>query len=264
MSILRRDPKCCACGKELPPRQSLAETFGQAGWNVVSNAPSGSGLDAALYTALVCGQCDSISCYPCAGFRPDTHPEGSNYSVSCPKCGGKVVPLNSDIYRTLLAKAEHTLIDAVRQGDVERTKELIADGVNLTVMNPEGGTALHDAAKSGSVEVTKLLLEHGAEVNARDRIGMTPLYLAAWEGHAEVVTLLLNCGADTDTKDSMLGASPLLRAAVSNHTEVVKVLAEHGANVSLTDSAGETALQLVEKRGYSQIAKVLRAHGAKG
>jgi len=97
-------PECCICSKELPPGKSLAETFGQAGWNNVSADSPGRGLDAALYTALICNQCESISCYPCAGFRPDTHPEGLNISVSCPKCGGTVIPLNSEIYQTLLAK----------------------------------------------------------------------------------------------------------------------------------------------------------------
>lgn len=172
-------PKCSVCGKELPPGPSLAQEFGQAGWVIVTSASPGTGLDAALYTALVCEKCESISCYPCAGFRPGTHPDGPNYSVACPKCGGKVVPLNTDIYRALLVKAGHTPIKAVRQGDAEIAKELIAAGGDLSEKNAGGGIMLHDAAKSGNVEITRILLEQGAAINARDRIGMTPLYLAA-------------------------------------------------------------------------------------
>ena len=61
-------------------------------------------MGAALYSAVVCSQCESIACYPCAGFRPDTHPDGPNYSLICPKCGGEVIPLNSESYQALLAK----------------------------------------------------------------------------------------------------------------------------------------------------------------
>lgn len=61
----------------------------------------------------------------------------------------------------------------------------------------------------------------------------------------------------------MLGASPLLRASVSGHAEVVRALAERGADVNLTDSAGESPLQLAKKRGYSGIVEILCAHGAK-
>jgi hypothetical protein len=251
-------PKCCLCGKELPPQPSIAAKFGQAGWGGFSNSKPGTGPDATCYGGWICEKCGSIYCHPCGGVIP-----GKPISLKCPKCSGKEFPLNSDNYRTMLVKAEDDLNKAASQGNIKRVKELIAIGVKINAKNKEGGIVLHNAASSGNLKLTKFLLEQGATVTARDRVNITPLYLAAREGHTEVVKLLLDNDAFIDVMDSVLGASPLIIAVAKGHADVVEVLAKRGADVNLTDIAGFSALQLAKKRGYTEIISILRSHGAK-
>ncbi|GLD99545.1 hypothetical protein PINS_up008271 [Pythium insidiosum] len=58
---------------------------------------------------------------------------------------------------------------------------------------------LLEAAKNGDVERVRSLLDEGVDVNARDDHDFCePLHLAAQGGHADVVRLLLDRGADRD------------------------------------------------------------------
>lgn len=67
---------------------------------------------------------------------------------------------------------------------------LIARGIDLTVRNNDGDTALHVAVKSGSVEIARTILQHGADMNVKDGSGLTALYLAEEIENDEMVALL--------------------------------------------------------------------------
>jgi ankyrin repeat protein len=207
------------------------------------------------------------------GFGPETDADWRDLLI-CPKCGGEVTPLNSDVWRTLLAKraaAEASGYGAKAEGQapIEGSGEVNVDHLveqvaqRMIQNEQDQSLALHKAAKAGKAEEVRRLLNAGSDVEARDGAGMTPLYLAASEGHQEVVELLLNHGAYVNARDAVLGASPLQRAATFGHAEVVRVLLERGADVNF-GSSGESALQLAKKRGFSQVVEILRAYGAKG
>ena len=51
-------------------------------------------------------------------------------------------------------------------------------------------TAWEDAVKRGDVQVIRDLLAQGTDIDARDRYGQTALMLAAHAGHREVVKAL--------------------------------------------------------------------------
>jgi ankyrin repeat protein len=68
---------------------------------------------------------------------------------------------------------------------------------------------LIEAAKQGDLERVKGILEtDGRLANVRDEAGATPLHYAAIHGHRQIVQLLLERGADINSRDSRFGATP--------------------------------------------------------
>jgi ankyrin repeat protein len=68
---------------------------------------------------------------------------------------------------------------------------------------------LIEAAKQGDLERVKGILEtDGRLANVRDEAGATPLHYGAIHGHRQIVQLLLERGADINSRDSRFGATP--------------------------------------------------------
>ena len=161
------------------------------------------------------------------------------------------------------AQAGPLLLDAALKGETEIADLLISKGADVNVRDQSGGTPLHAAALKGRTAIAKLLLDHGAAVDARDNDGLTPLDTAAISGAAEVAALLLDRGADSEARDRDSGATPLYQAAAWGRTAVVELLIARGADVNAKNQSGGTPLQAAEKNGFTEIARVLRAHGAR-
>ncbi|WP_196220834.1 ankyrin repeat domain-containing protein, partial [Sansalvadorimonas verongulae] len=87
---------------------------------------------------------------------------------------------------------------AIKEGDAERTLQLIHQGADLEALDKNGFTALHTAAMSenGSDEIAEILIQHHARLEAQDRNGQTPLHLAAGEGNIRVASALIQSGAN--------------------------------------------------------------------
>ncbi len=74
-------------------------------------------------------------------------------------------------------------------------------------------TELLNAAKNGDIEKVKSLISEGADVNVVDKNGDTPLIWAATNGHKETVETLLKVkGIDVNVK-GQYGYPPLHSAA---------------------------------------------------
>ena len=103
---------------------------------------------------------------------------------------------------------------AAADGDLDRVKQLVAEGYPLDEFDDVGKTPLHHAAEGGHFDIVRFLLEAGADVNARDeaRAGNTPLAEVAQTCSLEMARILVDAGADPTIPGSMQ-ITALLRAA---------------------------------------------------
>ena len=197
-----------------------------------------------------------------------------------------------EIVRLLLSKSgDVSLHTAAYIGDLQRVEKFIDDGADVDAKDQKGQTALHYAAKAGEIPVAKLLISNGADVNAGE---WTPLQEAAYYSkeivelllakganintckwtalHSaldaerfDIVELLIAKGADVNIKDGK-GRTPLHIAAwyaASKNPKIVELLLSKGADINAKDNNGKTALLYAVENGHTEIAELLRRHGAK-
>jgi ankyrin repeat protein len=74
------------------------------------------------------------------------------------------------------------LLFAVRVGDLETARLLLAKGADANEGTEEDGTALVIASAGGYEELALLLLQNGADANAKDSNGMTALHYSLRDG----------------------------------------------------------------------------------
>jgi len=119
-----------------------------------------------------------------------------------------------------------------------------------------------EAAQNGDTTAVGLFLTAGMQPDVTDSSGKTALIWAAQNGHADTVKTLLNGYADPNAIDAE-GKTALIRAAEGDRIACVQALLDKGAKVNVKALDGSTALAVAQKRGNSEIAKLLEPAGAK-
>lgn len=190
---------------------------------------------------------------------------------------------------------------AAEAGDVGTVKELLEAGIDPNVRDRGNETPLIKAAQKGHEEVFFALVHAGADVHAtrgygecvlrwavtgrsRSRLKMVRAVIAdggiqpddrlpnafpvaCRYGSKAMVEALLGQGAEVNHE-----YLPLLAAIEGNRPEIVAVLLDAGARANLrvpkreyrdNTHRGKTVLELAIAEGYTEIAKLLRAAGAK-
>ena len=101
-----------------------------------------------------------------------------------------------------------SLRNAIQSGNLDETKKIVEQGVDLNAHGENGGTALSAAAFHGRPAHARFLLNQGAKVTVPNRDGNTPLHVAAFMGRSEIVKLYLDHGAslskENDRKETPL------------------------------------------------------------
>ncbi len=111
-------------------------------------------------------------------------------------CGSREA---SDEDSANMVVAEHPLHEAIRSGDLDKVKELLASDPEALHRGDGalGETPLHQAAASDEVEIAEFLIESGADVNAMDNRRVTPLTTAIdADASAEMIDLIKAHGGD--------------------------------------------------------------------
>jgi uncharacterized protein len=153
------------------------------------------------------------------------------------------------------------LLEAVRTGDVDGVRKLLAAGADCNSCDGDGLTVLMLAACAGNLPMVMTLIEGGANVNAADERGWTPLMKAAHNaemdrGFPEVAQVLIDAGANVEAAISY-GIRPLLLAAGYGETAVVETLLKAGAEVMARNDGGLTALMMVKQKHYVDVINML-------
>jgi ankyrin repeat protein len=175
------------------------------------------------------------------------------------KGGARVDARDSSERTALLVATEANAIDAARA--------LIAAGANVNAKDNIQDSPYLYAAAEGRLEILRLTLEAGADLKSVNRYGGTGLIPAAHHGHPDIVRELLKTDIAIDHVNR-LGWTALLETIILSdggptHTEILALLVDAGANVTLADRDGVTPLAHAENRGYAEMARILKAAGAK-
>ena len=152
--------------------------------------------------------------------------------------------------------------EAARSGDVERTQQLLEQGVDLEERDGTQETPLIAAALAGERKVAELLIENGADIGARNNRGLTPLHAAAYGGHVEVVELLIANEAMLNDAENQFEITPLHAAAEENRIGVVEALLTAKVNLDKPEINGYTPLSRAGFRENWEVVILLLKAGA--
>ena len=106
------------------------------------------------------------------------------------------------------------------------------------------------------------LLKNGMDPNHMNWRRFTLLHEMAFLGDTQKATLLLDYGAAIDAIDDEYQSTPLGYACHWGQSEMVRLLISRGADVMKAGKAWATPLAWASKKGFSDIARVLRTSGA--
>jgi ankyrin repeat protein len=154
-------------------------------------------------------------------------------------------------------------LDAVRQGEVERVRELLDENPEF-VGEVDGAqrTALYHAVDFGFREIVELLVSRGSDVNAQDFAGETPLQVAALDDRLELARFLLEKGAETEIRGTQARTALLFVARETGSVEMATLLLDEGAEINLRDAGFETPLDLAAWRGFEALVELFLDRGA--
>jgi ankyrin repeat protein len=154
------------------------------------------------------------------------------------------------------AAIDTRLADAAMKGDAAAVRALLGK-VDVNAPGTDGTPALHWAVRTGDIETARLLVASGADAKLPNRLGLTPLAVAAGTGNAAIMRVLLDAGADPNSSDPA-GETMLMSAARIGVLDAVQLLLDRGAAVDARDEAfQQTALMFAVRENHPDIVRLL-------
>jgi uncharacterized protein len=168
-----------------------------------------------------------------------------------------------------LRAIDRELLAAAYANDVAAARRLVAEGADVNAKDDSQQSAYLIATSEvgDDVRLLDLTLDAGADVDAKDRFNGTGLIRAAERGYPTIVARLLETDIHLDHVNR-LGWTALLEAVILGeggrpHVRTVRLLVEAGADLDIPDESGTTALAHARRRGFTEIARILVAAGAR-
>ena len=183
---------------------------------------------------------------------------------------------NSEIYPDMRLKNGSTLLTTlVMRGQTKDVQDLISCGVDLSITDGYGNTALH---KAKAKEMAKILLDAGADIDVKNVRSETPFFIALKFQYLDLMRYYKGRGADTkiactydENEYHKSGKiTPLIKAIREHFIESIEMLVvECDADVNEPNQRGESPIyMLVEYSGkytyddFKSILKLLLQYGA--
>jgi uncharacterized protein len=181
------------------------------------------------------------------------------------------------------------LFEAIRAGDAERVRTLVAEDPECASARDAAGlsavlTALYhrrpealeallaadpeldvlDAAATGRLDLLRAHVEADQDaLGVRSPEGFTPLHLAAFFGGGDAVRLLLGAGMDADAdQENPPKVRPLHSAVAARDHDAARALLEAGADPDCAQEGGFTPLLAAAHHDDVEMAELLLRHGA--
>lgn len=154
--------------------------------------------------------------------------------------------------------AEDSLIDAIRQQNLQDVKDALLNGANPSYVQGEN-SALMIACSKQNLEIVKLLLEKGANASEKNANGQTALMIAARDCHnLAILRLLISAGhANVNDQDNG-GVTVFMYAMKNSDINVLKFMLDQNiTNINAADNTGTTAAMWAAKLNKVQAIKML-------
>ena len=117
-----------------------------------------------------------------------------------------------------------SVLDALKSGDVEKTKELLLNGVcHVNSASANGTSLLHIACQYGHTSLVKALCSMGADMYKKDYINYTPAFMACEKNKTDTMLALIDLGYNVNHTINS-GFSLLHCACQSGNMDAVQVL----------------------------------------
>ena len=154
---------------------------------------------------------------------------------------------------------DQELIQAVRNEERDKVKELIANGANPGYMYGEDN-ALMIACRKQNLEIVKILLaQRDTNASAKNANGQTALMIAARDcNNLAILRLLISEGhANLNDKDNA-GVTVFMYAMQNSDVNVIKFMLDQNiTNINATDNTGSTAAMRAAKANKTQAISCL-------
>jgi hypothetical protein len=151
-----------------------------------------------------------------------------------------------------LDDAQRAIVSAAARGDGPRIVALLAGGADPDARDPDGRPALLLAVASGQASAVRALLRGGAAPDDATRSGWTALHEAAREGALESARALLDAGAGPDRRDRVR-ATPLDVAEEWGHDDLARLLRARGARGSGMSVGDTVCVRIWKGDGYCAV-----------
>jgi len=164
-----------------------------------------------------------------------------------------------------IAFTPEAFLKAVAEGDAKHAALFLEAGIDPSVKNASGRTALWIATERRQLEVLKTLLAGGVAPNGKNappaEYGKSIVFEAVDSGDAAFVRALVEAGADAKQANDY-EVPPLAEAARVGNLEMCQILLKGGADPNAAP-AGFPLLYGPVNENHLEVVKLLLASGAK-
>eukprot|EP00808_Paulinella_micropora_P015281 g437.t1 len=159
------------------------------------------------------------------------------------------------------------IVDASKQNDLDKVKQLIEGGVKVNSQDSFGETGLHECGRHNHSKLARYLLEQKGDltIKANKNNGWTPLHVAAEYDAADTIKVMLEFNPPINELATVIGATkgdtPVIQAARKNNREAARLLIKAGADPTIKGKNGRDAF---EESGSSEMKGILEGKESAG